>query len=38
VRYLRAEIARLQEMGPNEGRAKQIRLLERQLAKLESES
>ena len=34
VRKIRAEIDRLEELGPNEGRAKQIGLLRRQLAKL----
>jgi hypothetical protein len=34
VREIQTEIARLEAKGPNEGRAKQVRSLRRQLAKL----
>ena len=34
IRELHTEIDRLEAMGPNEGRAKQVRLLRRQLEKL----
>jgi hypothetical protein len=34
IRETQQEISRLESMGPNEGRAKQVRLLRRRLAKM----